>query len=59
MYSDLESDYLNPIDLCNKLNKLVIPENGVHGALTLLFLLSGQWLAFLFNAPLLAYNVNK
>jgi hypothetical protein len=27
--------------------------------LTTLFLLSGQWIAFLLNAPLLAFNVNK
>lgn len=30
-----------------------------HAFLTLLFLLSGQWLAFLLNAPLVAFNVNK
>lgn len=30
-----------------------------HATLTLFFLLSGQWLAFLFNAPLVAFNVNK
>lgn len=22
MYSDLESDYINPVDLCNKVNKV-------------------------------------
>jgi len=27
--------------------------------LTTLFLVSGQWIAFLLNAPLLAFNVNK
>ncbi|KAF5380380.1 hypothetical protein D9615_004718 [Tricholomella constricta] len=59
MFSDLESDYVNPIDLCNKLNQLVIPENAVHAFLALLFLLSGQWMAFAFNAPLLAFNTNK
>ncbi|KAG5636579.1 hypothetical protein H0H81_007587 [Sphagnurus paluster] len=58
-FSDLESDYLNPVDLCNKLNKLVVPENAVHGSLAILFLLSGQWVAFALNAPLVAYNVNK
>ena len=31
----------------------------MHAFLTLCFLLSGQWLAFLINAPLLAYNANK
>ncbi|KAF8070777.1 cornichon [Lyophyllum atratum] len=59
MFSDLESDYVNPIDLCNKLNQLVIPESCVHAFLAVLFLLSGQWMAFALNAPLVAYNVNK
>ncbi|KAI0090778.1 putative ER to Golgi transport-related protein [Irpex rosettiformis] len=59
MFSDLECDYINPIDLCNKLNQFVLPEIGAHGFLTLLFLVSGQWVAFLINAPLLALNVNK
>jgi len=59
MFSDLECDYINPIDLCNKLNQFVLPENIAHAFLALLFLLSGQWIAFLFNAPLLAYNINK
>ena len=75
MFSDLESDYINPIDLCNKLNQVrgrcisfqplltllqfVIPEHGAHAFLTLLFLLSGQWIAFILNAPLVAWNANK
>ncbi|CED83666.1 ER vesicle integral membrane protein involved in establishing cell polarity, signaling and protein degradation [Phaffia rhodozyma] len=59
MFSDLECDYINPIDLCNKLNAFVLPEMIAHAGLTTLFLLSGQWLAFLFNAPLVAYNANK
>lgn len=59
MFSDLECDYINPIDLCNKLNQFVLPENAAHGFLTLLFLLSGQWTALLLNAPLVAWNVKK
>ena len=78
MFSDLECDYINPIDLCNKLNQVrpslsilhsrarpltpsqfVLPENIAHAFLALLFLISGQWIAFLLNAPLLAYNINK
>ncbi|TEB38474.1 ER-derived vesicles protein ERV14 [Coprinellus micaceus] len=59
MFSDLESDYINPIDLCNKLNQFVLPEYGAHAFLALLFLLWGQWTAFLWNVPLLAYNGNK
>jgi len=59
MFSDLECDYINPIDLCNKLNQFVLPEMLAHAALTVLFLLCGQWLTFLLNLPLIAYNANK
>jgi len=59
MFSDLESDYINPIDFCNKLNQFVIPEYAAHAFLAFLFLVSGQWIALLWNLPLLAWNVNK
>ncbi|KAH8087863.1 cornichon [Cristinia sonorae] len=59
MFSDLECDYINPIDLCNKLNQFVLPEHIAHAFLCVLFLLCGQWIAFLINAPLLGFNVNK
>lgn len=59
MYSDLECDYINPIELCNKLNPWFIPEAGVHGFLTMLFLVNGYWFVFLLNLPLFAFNVNK
>lgn len=59
MYSDLESDYINPIDLCTKLNQFTLPEMGLHAFLTLLFLLNGQWVALMINLPLVAYNANK
>ncbi|WFD32277.1 Structural maintenance of chromosomes protein 5 [Malassezia sp. CBS 17886] len=59
MYSDLESDYVNPIDLCSKLNQFTLPEMAAHAFLTTLFLLSGQWMALVINLPLVAYNVNK
>jgi len=59
MFSDLECDYINPIDLCQKLNQFVLPEMGAHAALSLIFLLTGQWMSFLLNVPLIAYNVQK
>ncbi|CAK7892118.1 ER-derived vesicles protein Erv14p [[Candida] anglica] len=59
MYSDLECDYINPIELCNKLNPWFIPEAGLHAFITVLFLVNGYWFPFLLNLPLLAYNVNK
>ncbi|KAI8369183.1 cornichon protein-domain-containing protein [Choanephora cucurbitarum] len=59
LFSDLECDYINPIDLCNKLNQFVLPEMGAHAFLFLMFLLNGSWIALALNLPLLAYNVNK
>ncbi|KAG5462869.1 MAG: cornichon protein-domain-containing protein, partial [Olpidium bornovanus] len=59
MLSDLESDYINPIDLCNKLNQFVVPEMGVHGFLFVLLLVNGSWFAVLLTLPLLAYNVDN
>ncbi|KAK4034869.1 WD40-repeat-containing domain protein [Parachaetomium inaequale] len=59
MYSDLECDYINPIDLCNRLNTYIIPEVAVHGFLTFLFLINGYWLPLILNLPLLGYNVKN
>lgn len=55
----LHSDYINPIDLCNRLNTYIVPEAGVHAFLTILFLLNGYWIALLLNVPLLAFNAKK
>ncbi|KAK2773041.1 COPII-coated vesicle protein [Onygenales sp. PD_12] len=59
MYSDLECDYINPIDLCNRLNAYIIPEAAVHAFLTFLFIINGYWLAIILNLPLLAFNAKK
>lgn len=53
------SDYINPIDLCNRLNAYIIPEAAVHAFLTFLFVINGYWLAILLNLPLLAFNAKK
>ena len=59
MFSDLECDYINPIDLCQKLNQFVVPDIVAHTIVSILLLLNGKWLDLVFNLPLLAYNVNK
>jgi len=61
MYTDAfgSSDYINPIDLCNRLNTYIIPEAAVHAFLTFLFLINGYWIALVLNLPLLAYNAKK
>lgn len=55
----VRSDYINPIDLCNRLNTYIIPEAAVHGFLTFLFLINGYWLPLILNLPLLAWNIKK
>ncbi len=53
------SDYINPIDLCNRLNTYIIPEVAVHGFLTFLFLINGYWVPLILNLPLLGWNAKK
>lgn len=53
------SDYINPIDLCNRLNAYIVPEAAVHAFLTFLFVINGYWVAILLNLPLLAFNGKK
>lgn len=55
----MRSDYINPIDLCNRLNTYIVPEAAVHAFLTFLFLINGYWLALVLNLPLLAFNAKK
>jgi len=59
MFSDLECDYINPIDLCNKLNQFVLPEMLAHSFLFFMFLINGSWIAALINIPLLVFNIQK
>jgi len=59
MFTDLESDYVNPIDLCNKLNRFVLPEMLGHAILPFMFLVSFDWLALIVNLPLLIFNIQK
>lgn len=55
----LRSDYINPIDLCNRLNAYIVPEAAVHTFLTFLFVINGYWLAIALNLPLLIFNAKK
>jgi len=55
--SDLESDYINPVDMCNKVNNLVLPEYITQFVLTIVFLLTGNWIEFLLNLPLAIYHI--
>ena len=59
MYSDLESDYIGPIDLCERLDVWVVPEYGLQALITGLMLLGGHWLPLVVNGALTAYHYWK
>ena len=59
LFSDLETDAINPIDMCKQLNIFVYPEILGHGILTILFLFTGSWVLFLLNIPLVCWNIYR
>mmetsp|Transcript_18585 Transcript_18585/g.62300 ORF Transcript_18585/g.62300 Transcript_18585/m.62300 type:complete len:146 (-) Transcript_18585:409-846(-) len=58
-YSDLESDYINPVDATERLNRFVVPEYAVQAAMTVLFLVTLNLFPLLCNAALLAWHVQQ
>jgi len=58
-FDELKHDHKNPIDVCDSINPYVRPEYIGHGVMTLLFLLTGNWLCFLINAGLVAYHIYR
>lgn len=59
MFSDLECDYINPIELCSRLNAFVIPEFIIQLILTALFLLTFRATPLVFHGVLTAYHYMK
>ncbi|KAJ1988999.1 hypothetical protein EDC05_004980 [Coemansia umbellata] len=59
MLTDLECDYINPIDLANNLNTYVMPDLAAQMVLFVVFLLMGEWMSMILNLPLAAWNVAK
>jgi len=58
-FDELKTDYKNPIDQCNSLNPLVLPEYIIHIAINVLFLFAGEWFTIMLNIPLIAYHVHR
>ncbi|XP_044006727.1 protein cornichon homolog 1 [Aphidius gifuensis] len=58
-FDELKTEYKNPIEQCSNLNNLVLPEYALHIFFNLLFLISGEWVSLLINAPLIAYHINR
>ncbi|XP_046577296.1 protein cornichon homolog 1-like [Haliotis rubra] len=58
-FDELKTDYKNPIDQCNSLNPLVLPEYAIQILYTVLFVFAWQLGTVLFNLPLLVYHVRR
>ncbi|XP_047001385.1 protein cornichon [Schistocerca americana] len=58
-FDELKTDYKNPIDQCNNLNPLVLPEYLVHLFFNILFLTAGEWFSLCLNIPLIAYHFHR
>ncbi|CAO2591572.1 Protein cornichon homolog 1 [Lemmus lemmus] len=56
-FDELKTDYENPIDQCNTLNPLVLPEYLIHAFFCVMFLCAAEWLTLGLNMPLLAYHI--
>ncbi|CAN6453701.1 unnamed protein product [Victoria cruziana] len=55
--SDLEFDYINPYDSSTRINKCVIPEFVIQGALSALFLVTWRWFMLMLTAPITYYHM--
>lgn len=54
---ELKTDYKNPIETCNNLNPLVLPEYAVHAIPNIFFMVSGEWTSFFIcGLPLMLYR---
>jgi len=58
-FDELKTDYKNPIDQCNSLNPLVLPEYILHAFFNLLFLVGGEFFSLFLNVPLIGYHVHR
>ncbi|XP_077494041.1 protein cornichon [Amblyomma americanum] len=58
-FDELKNNYKNPIEQCDSLNPLVLPEYLVHIFFNVLFLLSGELFTLVLNLPLLIYHINR
>ncbi|XP_063683313.1 protein cornichon-like [Bolinopsis microptera] len=58
-FDELKTDYKNPIDLCNSLNPLVLPEYVLQGFIALSYLYYMQYLGIIIMLPLTAYHAYR
>ncbi|XP_061238313.1 protein cornichon homolog 3 isoform X3 [Bos javanicus] len=55
-FDELRTDFKSPIDQCNPLHALVLPEYSIHSLFCIMFLCAQEWLTLGLNVPLLFYH---
>nr|XP_012606710.1 protein cornichon homolog 3 isoform X2 [Microcebus murinus] len=56
-FDELRTDFKSPIDQCNPVHALVLPEYSIHSLFCIMFLCAQEWLTLGLNVPLLFYHV--
>merc|ERR1711990_1007685 len=56
-FDELQHDYKNPVDQCNSLNPLVLPEYACHALILILMFSSSEISSAIANIPLLVYHI--
>lgn len=56
LFADLSVDHINPIDLCELVNRLVVPEYTGHVILIVLLLARGYFIAAVLNLPMVLFH---
>lgn len=57
LFSDLTVDHINPIELCELVNRLVFPEYLGHIALTAIIVMKGLIIPAILNLPLVLFHI--
>jgi len=57
IFDELKTECKNPIDQCDSLNPLVLPEYIIHLFFNILFLIGGEWISFAISVPLMVYHI--
>lgn len=55
-YHTLQAQRIDLVQVCARLNPLVLPHYGLHALLTVFMLLGGCWWSFLLHAPLVGWR---
>ncbi|KAM7172611.1 protein cornichon homolog 3 isoform 2-T2 [Macrochelys suwanniensis] len=55
-FDELRTDFKSPIDQCNPVHALVLPEYSIHSLFCIMFLCAQEWLTLGLNVPLVFYH---